>query len=197
MRYKAEHKEQTRERVLKEAAREIRAKGPAGIGVAGIMARAGLTHGGFYAHFPSKDALVEAALDTMFQDVRSKFAETTGEVDPRRALRDYVDFYLSPSHRDARERGCPLPALSGDLARSDAGARDRFGQGVDALMNRIKTLLAGIGVDAPDSAAASLMSEMVGAVTLARAVGSREQSDRLLASARSSIFARFGLEQVQ
>src|SRR4051812_44628789 len=197
MRYKAEHKEQTRERVLKEAAREIRAKGPGGIGVAGIMARAGLTHGGFYAHFPSKDALVEAALDTMFEDARSKFAQTAGETDPRRALRNYVDFYLSPSHRDSRDRGCPLPALSGDLARSDEGTRDRFGQGVDALLNRIKALLAGIGVNEPETAAASLMSEMVGAVTLARAVGSRDQSDLLLASARRSILARFGQEEVQ
>src|ERR1700754_2740159 len=107
MRYGEDHKEQTRARVLQEAAREIRAKGPDGIGVAAIMARAGLTHGGFYAHFKSKDALVAAALDTMFEDMRARFERRASDADPRTALRAYVDFYLSAMHRDARDRGCP------------------------------------------------------------------------------------------
>jgi TetR/AcrR family transcriptional repressor of nem operon len=194
MRYSAEHKKQTRERVLKEAAREIRAKGPGGVGVSAIMARAGLTHGGFYAHCPSKDALVEAALDTMFADARGKLAMTAHGVAPRHALRDYVAFYLSPSHRDARDHGCPLPSLSGDLARSEAAARDHFGQGLEELLGSLTALLAGCGSDQPGADATSLLSEMVGAVALARAVGSPEQSDLLLANARGSILARFNLE---
>ena len=103
MRYDSEHKSETRRRVLKEAAREIRAKGPGGVAVAGIMARAGLTHGGFYAHFDSKEALIAAAIETMFESARSRFDLTANDADPRMALLGYVDFYLSPQHRDLRE----------------------------------------------------------------------------------------------
>lgn len=193
MRYGEDHKEQTRARVLKEAAREIRAKGPDGIGVAAIMARAGLTHGGFYAHFKSKDALVAAALDTMFEDARARFDRRAVDADPRVALRGYVDFYLSAVHRDARDRGCPLPSLSGDLARSDGDTRVRFGQGVAGLTGRVAEKLGQIGHADPERGAASLVAELVGAVALARAVADMEQSDAILANARASVVARFGL----
>ena len=121
MRYSNDHKAGTRQRVLKEAAREIRAKGPDGVAVAGVMARAGLTHGGFYAHFESKDAMIADAIGTMFEDARARAGTLDQGGDPRAALRAYVDFYLSPAHRDNRDRGCPLPTLSGDLARSGDG----------------------------------------------------------------------------
>jgi TetR/AcrR family transcriptional repressor of nem operon len=193
MRYGEDHKEQTRARVLKEAAREIRAKGPGGIGVAAIMGRAGLTHGGFYAHFKSKDALVAAALDAMFEDARGRFERTAVDSDPRIALRSYVDFYLSALHRDARDRGCPLPSLSGDLARGDAGARIRFGQGVAGLTRRVADRLEMIGYADPEQGAASMIAELVGAVALSRAVADVGQSDAILANAHASVVARFGL----
>jgi TetR/AcrR family transcriptional regulator, transcriptional repressor for nem operon len=193
MRYSEDHKEQTRSRVLREAAREIRAKGPGGIGVAAIMQRAGLTHGGFYAHFKSKDALVAAALDSMFEDARARFERTAADVDPRTALRSYVDFYLSTAHRDARDRGCPLPSLSGDLARGDADARIRFGQGLTGLTARIAEKLRLIGHADPELGAASLVTELVGAVALSRAVADPAQSDAILANARASALSRFNL----
>lgn len=193
MRYGEDRKEQTRARVLKEAAREIRDKGPGGIGVAAIMARAGLTHGGFYAHFKSKDALVTAALDAMFEDARARFDRSAGEGDPRTALRGYVDFYLSPAHRDARDRGCPLPSLSGDLARGDAEARARFGSGIKGLTARVAEKLERIAYADPDRGAASLVAEMVGAVALARAVADPAQSDAILANSKAAVLARFGL----
>ncbi len=193
MRYGSEHKGQTRRRVLKEAAREIRAKGPGGIGVAGIMARAGLTHGGFYAHFESKEALVAEALDTMFDDARARFERRGAGEDPRAALRGYVDFYLSREHRDARDRGCPLPSLSGDLARGGGEARVRFGEGIEGLTQRIAGRLGQIGRDDAAFAAASMVAEMVGAVALARAVADPAQSDAILANARASVIARFEL----
>jgi TetR/AcrR family transcriptional repressor of nem operon len=194
MRYDSDHKGETRRRVLKEAAREIRAKGPAGIAVAGIMARAGLTHGGFYAHFKSKDDLVAAAIETMFEDARGRFELSTESDDPRLALRGYVDFYLSPQHRDSRERGCPLPSLSGDLARLDAGARVRFGDGGAALTERLTTALERHGIADPANAASSMLAELVGAVTLARAVADPAQSDAILGRARAALFQRFALE---
>jgi TetR/AcrR family transcriptional repressor of nem operon len=197
MRYDSDHKSETRQRVLKEAAREIRAKGPGGVAVAGIMARAGLTHGGFYAHFESKDALIAAAIETMFESAGRRFEAAAAHDDPRAALRAYVDFYLSPAHRDSREHGCPLPALSGDLARLDPGARVRFGKGVAGLTGRLSDALGRLGMADPDAGGASMLAEMVGAVTLSRAVADAAQSDAILARARASVIARFRLEDLQ
>ncbi|MDH7974263.1 TetR/AcrR family transcriptional regulator [Sphingomonas sp. AR_OL41] len=194
MRYTNDHKAETRARVLKEAAREIRAKGPDGVGVAGVMARAGLTHGGFYAHFPSKDALVVEAIGEMFDSARRRAAPLAASDDPRGALRAYVDFYLSAAHRDARERGCPLPALSGDFARAEAPMRERFGLGIASLNGRIATVLDAIGVAEPESEATALMAQLVGAVALARSVGAGAQSDAILARTRAAIVAHYGLE---
>lgn len=193
MRYSNEHKAETRRRVLKEAAQEIRAKGPDGVAVAGVMARAGLTHGGFYAHFESKDAMIADAIGTMFDDARERSDAIEHTADPRAALRAYVDFYLSPAHRDRRERGCPLPTLSGDLARSGGAQRERFGKGVKALTARLAKALGGIGVTDPHAEGSAMLAQMVGAVALARAVADPIQSDAILADARIGLIRRYRL----
>ncbi|KTE20002.1 TetR family transcriptional regulator [Sphingopyxis sp. H050] len=195
MRYASGHKAETRERVLKEAAKEIRAKGPDNVAVAGIMARAGLTHGGFYAHFPSKDVLVKEAIGTMFVDARKRTERIDASGDPRAVLRAYVDFYLSPAHRDSRDRGCPLPTLSGDFARSKPDTRERFGKGVVGIAGRLAAALSRLGY--AEGEAHALLAQLVGAVALARAVGDAELSDQLLAHTHASIVARYGLETAQ
>ena len=197
MRYSSDHKAETRERVLKEAANEIRAKGPDNVAVSGIMARAGLTHGGFYAHFPSKDALVKEAIGTMFADARARSDKIDADGDPRAALRAYIDFYLSPAHRDRRDRGCPLPTLSGDFARARPETRDRFGAGVVGIATRLAAPLAKLGYADPDAEAHALLAQLVGGVALSRAVGDAALSDALLADTHASIVARYGLETAQ
>src|SRR5215468_10383146 len=111
MRYDENHKERTRARVLAQAAAAIRSKGIKRVGVAEIMAGAGLTHGGFYAHFASKDDLVAAAIPQMFDEAMAAFEHQTAGKAPSAALAAYVDSYLSPRHRDAQATGCPLAAL--------------------------------------------------------------------------------------
>lgn len=197
MRYSSEHKAETRERVLKEAAKEIRAKGPGNVAVAGIMARAGLTHGGFYAHFQSKDALVGEAIGTMFADARKRSAAIDAAGDPRSVLRAYVDFYLSPAHRDSRDRGCPLPTLSGDFARSEPATRERFGAGVVGIAARLAVPLAALGHADAEAESHALLAQLVGGVALARAVGDAALSDAMLADTHASIVARYGLETAQ
>lgn len=197
MRYSSGHKAETRERVLKEAAKEIRAKGPDNVAVSGIMARAGLTHGGFYAHFPSKDALVKEAIGTMFADARARSDKIDADGDPRDVLRAYVDFYLSAAHRDRRDRGCPLPTLSGDFARSQPETRERFGAGVVGIATRLAAPLAKLGYADPDAEAHALLAQLVGGVALARAVGDAALSDALLADTHASVVARYGLETAQ
>src|ERR1700760_2355384 len=128
MRYDEDHKQRTREKVLDAAARTIRAEGPDRVGVAAIMAEAGLTHGGFYAHFGSKDELVAAAIKRMFEEAGGRRREAAEGRPPAEGLRDYIRFYLSRSHRDGRAAGCPLPALATDLPRLPEAAREVFGQ---------------------------------------------------------------------
>lgn len=197
MRYSNEHKAETRRRVLKEAAQEIRAKGPDGVAVAAVMARAGLTHGGFYAHFESKDAMIADAIGTMFDDARGRSDAIEQTNDPRAALKAYIDFYLSPAHRDRRERGCPLPALSGDLARSGEQQRARFGMGMEALTMRLAKALGGIGIAEAHAEGSAMLAQMVGAVALSRAVADPAQSDAILADVHALLVARYGLEERQ
>ena len=197
MRYSETHKAETRERVLKEAAKEIRAKGPDNVAVAGVMARAGLTHGGFYAHFPSKDALVKDAIGAMFADARARTERIDADGNPRTVLRAYVDFYLSTKHRDSRDRGCPLPTLSGDFARSQPATRERFGAGVEGIASRLAAPLAKLGYADAAAESHALLAQLVGGVALARAVGDPALSDAMLADTHASIVARYGLDTTQ
>ena len=197
MRYDAEHKQQTRERVLKAAARAIRAEGPHRMGVAGVMAKAGLTHGGFYAHFASKDDLVAAAIGHMFADGRAQVESATARLGPGEALAVYVDFYLSAAHRDTRTAGCPLPFLAADAPRLTERARARYARGVAGLTQMISERLAALGHPDPDVQASSMLAEMVGALSLARAVPDPEASDLILERSRRSIRTRFGLEDAR
>jgi len=158
-----------------------------------VMKKAGLTHGGFYAHFGSKDELVAEAIRQMFGGPYTNFADLTEGKPPAEALAAYVDFYLSARHRDARDRGCPLPALSGDVARMPASARVRFGEGAKRLSKSIAGLLEAMGRDDAETLAASAIAEMVGAIALARATDDAARSDDILAATRKALGARLGL----
>jgi TetR/AcrR family transcriptional repressor of nem operon len=196
MRYDAEHKQKTRERVLTEAAKAIRAEGPHQIGVAGVMAKAGLTHGGFYAHFKSKDELVVAAIDQMLREGRRRLLLATEGQTPGQALTRYIDFYLSRGHRDTREAGCPLPFLAADAPRLDGPARERFAFGVTTLRNALAAQLERLGAEAPEDDAASMLAELVGALSLARAEPDAEQSDAILRRSKAALKRRFNLEPI-
>ncbi len=194
MRYGAEHKAETRHRVLVEAARAMRETGPHRVGVADVMARAGLTHGGFYAHFKSRDDLVAAAVGQMFFEALSELDRLARDRAPADALSAYISFYLSPAHRDSRTAGCPLPHLAADAPRLGPDARDCFAVGVERLTAVLSGLLKGLGRPDPDAEAGSLLAELVGALSLARAETDPVRSDAILARSRSSLKRRLGLE---
>jgi TetR/AcrR family transcriptional regulator, transcriptional repressor for nem operon len=193
MRYDAEHKQQTHDRLLKEAAKAIRRDGPHKVSVAGVMAKAGLTHGGFYAHFKNRDELVAEGVAQMFRESAGRFAQSVEGRTPREALLDYVDFYLSAAHRDSRSSGCPLPFLSADAPRLPTAARARFSEGVRGLEDRIAGQLAAMGRRDAHAEAGSLVAELVGALALARAEPDRDRADNMLARSRGRIIERFGL----
>jgi len=193
MRYGPEHKQKTRKRVLTEAARAIREQGPHQVGVASVMSKAGLTQGGFYAHFASKEDLVASAIEHMFGESAQRWAEVTDGRTPQQGLSAYVDFYLSRAHRDARGAGCPLPFLAPDLPRLSEDARRRFAEGMGRLRDRLAGQLALMGRDGPAAEASSLLSELVGALSLARAEIDPAQSDAILERSKAAVKRRFGL----
>jgi TetR/AcrR family transcriptional regulator, transcriptional repressor for nem operon len=194
MRYDAEHKQRTRAKVLKVAAKAIRGDGPYQVGVAEVMAKAGLTHGGFYAHFSSKDELVVAAIGQMFDEAMASFDHLTVGKAPAEALAAYIDFYLSPRHREAQATGCPLPALAADLPRLDEGARDGFTRGAERLTAALSRLIAALGRRDPDELASSALAEMVGAISLARAISDIRRSNAVLRHSRDALKRRLGIE---
>jgi TetR/AcrR family transcriptional repressor of nem operon len=193
MRYDTEHKQRTHDRVVKAAAKAIRAKGPDRIGVADVMADVGLTHGGFYAHFGSKDQLITAAVGQMFDEAQKMFEAKTAGLAPRAALVSYVEFYLSPEHRDARRKGCPVAALSSDMPRLSAKVRAEFAAGRERMHLALADLIRKSGSKHAEPDADSVHAELIGAISLARVEPDNKRSDAILESSRRAIASRLGL----
>jgi TetR/AcrR family transcriptional repressor of nem operon len=158
------------------------------------MAEAGLTHGGFYAHFKSKDELVAAAIEQMFEESRARVAHEMEGHPPAEGLANYIDFYLSKKHRDARGAGCPMAALSSDLPRLPEQTRALFAEGAQHLVESMTEKLAALGFANPQMLARSTVSELVGALSLARAETDAKRSDAILADSRQLLKQRLGLE---
>jgi len=194
MRYEPDYKAKTRQKVLAEAAKTIRAEGVQGMGVANVMAKAGLTHGAFYAHFESKDALIDETIKEMILEARGRFDAVTADLGPRDALRAYIESYLSARHRDNTQTSCPLPWIAGEIPRLGAASRKRYGAGVAGLSEILAVRLRAIDYPHADAAASSAVAELVGALALARAVADKAQSDLILRRSRDSILARLALQ---
>jgi TetR/AcrR family transcriptional repressor of nem operon len=187
------HKERTRARILDEAAQALRAGGTEGVSVAALMKRAGLTHGGFYAHFASRDDLVAHAVGRMFEDSGAMLERYLGDDPKGPELAALIDAYLSETALHLAERGCPLPALAGEAPRMPAAARARFERGVEAFRARLARALEGAGCADAEALAGSVLAEMVGAMTLARAGSDEPAALALLAASRRNLKDRLGL----
>ena len=193
MRYADTHKRETRRRVLRAAAAALRVHGPVGFSVAEIMAEAGLTHGGFYAHFASKEALIVSAIDQAFGETGARHARRAAGRTAPEALAGFVDAYLSPRHRDDPSRGCPIAALANDMPRQGAPVRAAYDRGVAAMLSRLERWMPEVEPQDRRGLAASVLAEVVGALTLSRAIEAPETADRLLAESRRRVKARLGL----
>lgn len=187
------HKERTHARILDEAAAAMRLDGPDGISVAALMKRAGLTHGGFYAHFPSRDALVTEAIERMFQDSRRILDDRLTQREAAEGVAGLIDWYLSEAIRSAPDQGCPLPALSGGAARMPEAARGRFNQGVAYFQRALATAFDALGLPEPEMTARSVLAELVGAMALARAASDEAAGNEILRSSRQLLKTRLGL----
>ena len=174
-------KAQTRERILQAASAALVQRGPAEPSVGEVMGAAGLTVGGFYAHFESKDALMLEAFTQLLARRRASIddmdAQLTGE--ERRGL--VAAFYLSRKHRDSTVHACPIPATVGEMSRLP----DEFRQ---ALNEHCELMAAQLAVSPEDTdKALADMALMIGGLALARALGPGELSDRVLRAAKSAV----------
>jgi TetR/AcrR family transcriptional repressor of nem operon len=185
MRYPKNHKARTRQKIVDTAAREFREKGIAGVGVAELMHSAGLTHGGFYAHFASKDALVEEACRHGIEATVEMLEFRAAQAAPGDALRTIVRSYLSRAHRDDPARGCIMPSLASEVARHGGATRAAFTEQLERLAAVIARHLPGDSDAVRRRRALAIASGLVGAITLARAVDDPVLSDEILEAARS------------
>lgn len=192
---KLSHKARTRQRILDEAARVMRECGTESIGVASLMKRVGLTHGGFYAHFDSREALVQAVIAEMFTDSTQRMQPLWQQSDPAERLNRLIDYYLSETHRDSPAEGCPMPALVSEVGHLPDEAKAIFTQGVASMLKRLSELLAELGLRDAEALASSLLAEMVGALALARACPDKALSATMLARSRQALKRRTGLER--
>ena len=191
MRVSREKAAENRERIIDAAASLFRAKGFSGIGVADIMRAADLTHGGFYGHFASKDDLVAQASRRTMARAAANWKRVVA-ADPDRPYAALLQHYLTPAHRDEPGRGCAFAALSNDAARSGKTVRDAFTDGLAPLLDLLTQAIPGRSKASRRRKAVAAMASLVGALSLARAVGDPALADEILKAVRRELLAAAG-----
>ena len=188
MGHSREEKARSHERIVETAAARLRESGTAGPGVAELMKAAGLTHGGFYKHFDSRDDLVAEAVDAAIEQGIEGTREATADAeDP---LAAFVDWYLSTAHREDPGTGCSVVALGADVARADDRVRAAYRGQVERYIANMEGLLDG-DEDTRRRAIAAVAS-MVGAMLISRAVDDESLSDEILREVRATVEAEGG-----
>ena len=190
MRYEAEHKTRTRDRIVRNAARKLRAEGLNGPGVADVMKASGLTVGGFYKHFGSKDELFGEAVAHAFLDNEKVFSSVQN-VPREDRWREVVRLYLSPEHCDNPETGCPVAALAPEVARAKLGVRKRFHSLMKERAKRWMEFMPGQTAAERERNFLVIFSTMVGAVSVARILTERADREKVLASVRDHLLHSF------
>ena len=189
MRYPPERKARTRDAVLKAAAHEMRERGFHGIGVDGLSAAAGVTSGAFYSHFSGKEDVLGAVIDA---NLGRPFDAGEGDLAARRErVRAYLRGYISLAHRDGPAQGCVMPALSADVARSGRAVRRIYQARMAELIGKITPLMKGPR-PVQEKKAWSLLSMMVGAVLVARALADKDHAAKVIDAALESALESVG-----
>jgi len=191
MRYRPEHKAETHQKIVKDASRRVRSEGITGAAVSAVMRDAGLTHGGFYKHFESKDELLIESLREAFNEIAEALAEAAERAKPEAAWKAIVTTYLSLEYCDHVEYGCPLPALAPEMARADKAMKAAIFEELKRYKNRMQPFMPGERTVDKERAFFSIFSTMVGAVEIARMLPEPAMREKVLASARELVLHSF------
>lgn len=183
----ASRKEITHERIVEVAARAIRRSGYHGTGVADIMKEAGLTHGGFYAHFASREALLAEAADRAGAEAVGLSERIAAAVPPGQALPAMIQAYLSAEHFAGIETGCPISALGSEMPRQAPEVRHAATRRIKEMIDVVARELPGWGTPAGHEEALMIVASIVGAMIMARAVDDPRLSESFLEAARKKL----------
>jgi TetR/AcrR family transcriptional regulator, transcriptional repressor for nem operon len=191
MRYRPEHRADIHQKIVKDASRRVRAEGLTGAAVSAVMRDVGLTHGGFYKHFRSKDALVVESLREAFRETANRLAHAGEQAQPGTAWKAIVKAYLSPEHCDHAEFGCPLAALAPELARADETVKAQILGEMTKYKSRMFPFMPGRRAAEKERAFVAIISMMAGAVAIARMLPDQATRAKVLTSARDFLLHSF------
>jgi|SRR5579859_893070 len=191
MRYEPEHKTRTRDRIVRNAARKLRSEGLSGPGVASVMKASGLTVGGFYKHFRSKDDLLAEAIAQGFAESNEKICSCLQTVPREDRWKELVRLYLSPEHCDHPDSGCPIAALAPEMARTKLGVRKRISGLIKERAERWVKFMPGRTAAERERNFFIILSSMAGAVSIARVLTEPADKERVLATVRNHLLHSF------
>jgi TetR/AcrR family transcriptional repressor of nem operon len=190
MRYSREHKLETHARIVKKASVRLREKGAHGVGVADLMKDAGLTHGGFYAHFDSREALVIEAFAYAMDRATERWRKLAEQTPADKRVATIVESYLTPEHRDDPGRGCAIPTLGAEIARESPRTRKAFAAKVEQMIDTLAAQIPDVPRKAARKQAIAMIATMMGTIVLARVAGDGDFSGEILGAGRETALAR-------
>ena len=191
MRYRPEHKVETHRKIVKDASRRVRAEGLSGAAVATVMRDTGLTHGGFYKHFGSKDELLVESLSEAFREILDVLARAAEQSSPEQAWKTIVKTYLSLEYCEQVEIGCPLAALAPELARVDKRMKPKVVAELVNYKSRMTPFMPGRRSADKERAFFAIFSTMVGAIQIARLLPDPAMREKVLGNAREFLLRSF------
>lgn len=191
MRYHPEHKAEIHQKIVKDASRRVRAEGLTGAAVSAVMRDAGLTHGGFYKHFGSKDELLSASLAEAFGEISDRLARAGEHSAPGIAWKAIVKVYLSPEHLAHPEFGCPVATLAPELARADRKMKNRILAELENYKSKMLPMMPGPRAADKERAYMVIFSTMIGAMQIARMQPDAATREKVLSTARDFLLNSF------
>ena len=186
MRYSKDHKAETHDRIVRNASVRLRERGAAGLGVAELMKESGLTHGGFYAHFASRDALISEAFVHAMEQAAKRWRKRADGAPDGEGLAAVVDGYLTSGHRDDVGNGCALPALGAEVSRASPKTRKAVAARLEKMIEVVAGEMSGLNDKDARREAVRVVAIMMGALLMSRMAGTGEFSDEILEAGRQT-----------
>ena len=191
MRYDPDHKTRIHRRIVNNASRQLRAKGLNGPAVTTLMKASGLTHGGFYRHFGSRDDLVIEAIEESLQELRDRLITAAKEVEPGEGWKAMVRSYLSLERCDHPDDGCPIAALAPDIARTRSAVKQRSSAAILKFRQELLPYMPGKDAEERTTNFLVILSSMVGTIAIARTMPDPAVRQRILNCVRDNLLASF------
>jgi len=191
MRYRPEHKAETHKQIVKDASRRLRTEGLNGTAVAAVMRDTGMTHGGFYKHFASKDDLLVESLKEAFREIEETLVHAAEQAPPDEAWKAIVKTYLSPEMCAHPQHGCPLATLGSELARVDRRTKPQIVAELVNYKNQMLPFMPGRRIVDKENSFFAIFSTMIGATEMARLLPDPGMREKVLGSARDFLLRSF------